>query len=59
MENKMTHTCNFIRYIGTHKLSGARTFQSIVDKAIQATFPSRTGLGEKKVRIKISIEEVD
>lgn len=55
----MTHNCNFIRYIGTRKLSGARAFQSIVEKAIQATFPTRTGLGEKKVRIKISIEEVD
>jgi len=49
---------SIIRYVGRRDKSALRVFQDILQRARRATFDSPTCLGEKKVRITISVEEI-
>lgn len=47
------------RYIGRSEGALRRAFKYILDATQRGTFESQSCLGEKKVKITISIEEID
>ena len=47
------------RYIGSREGSMRRAFKYILEATRRGTFEQKSCLGEKKVRITISIEEID